>query len=110
MTYTHLITVAELQALQASGAPLMVFDCSGELGNPARADAMFAEQHIAGSRQAHLERDLSAHPPAEAINGGRHPLPPRERFAAWLSAVGFANPMQAVVYDRNGANYCGRLW
>ena len=110
MTYTHLITVAELQALQASGAPLMVFDCSGELGNPARADAMFAEQHIAGSRQAHLERDLSAHPPAEAINGGRHPLPPRERFAAWLSAVGFANPMQAVVYDRNGCNYCGRLW
>ena len=48
MTYTHLITVAELQALQASGAPLMVFDCSGELGTPARADAMFAELHIAG--------------------------------------------------------------
>ena len=28
----------------------------------------------------------------------------------WLSSVGFANDMQAVVYDRNGANYCGRLW
>ena len=28
----------------------------------------------------------------------------------WLSSVGFANEMQAVVYDRNGANYCGRLW
>jgi thiosulfate/3-mercaptopyruvate sulfurtransferase len=28
----------------------------------------------------------------------------------WLSGVGFANDMQAVVYDRNGANYCGRLW
>src|SRR5690606_30736632 len=24
--------------------------------------------------------------------------------------IGFANNMQAVVYDRNGANYCGRLW
>jgi len=24
--------------------------------------------------------------------------------------VGFANDMQAVVYDRNNANYCGRLW
>jgi thiosulfate/3-mercaptopyruvate sulfurtransferase len=46
-------------------------------------------------------------PPA---SGGRHPLPSRERFAAWLSSVGFANDMQAVVYDRNGANYCGRLW
>ena len=72
MAYTHLITVSQLQALRASGAPLMVFDCSGELGNPAKADALFAEQHIAGSRQAHLERDLSAHPPAEAVNGGRH--------------------------------------
>ena len=28
----------------------------------------------------------------------------------WLSSVGFANDMQAVVYDRQGANYCGRLW
>ena len=110
MAYTHLITVSQLQALRASGAPLMVFDCSGELGNPAKADALFAEQHIAGSRQAHLERDLSAHPPAEAVNGGRHPLPRREAFAAWLSAIGFANDMQAVVYDRNGCNYCGRLW
>ena len=110
MAYTHLITVSQLQALRASGAPLMVFDCSGELGNPAQADALFAEQHIAGSRQAHLERDLSAHPPAEAVNGGRHPLPRREAFAAWLSAIGFANDMQAVVYDRNGCNYCGRLW
>ncbi len=43
-------------------------------------------------------------------SGGRHPLPLREKFAIWLSSVGFANDMQAVVYDRNGANYCGRLW
>ena len=28
----------------------------------------------------------------------------------WLSSVGLANDMQAVVYDRNHANYCGRLW
>ncbi len=36
--------------------------------------------------------------------------PAARRFAAWLSSVGFTNEMQAVVYDRNGANYCGRLW
>ncbi|WP_047473159.1 sulfurtransferase, partial [Delftia sp. ZNC0008] len=34
----------------------------------------------------------------------------RELFAMWLSEIGFSNDMQAVVYDRNGANYCGRLW
>ena len=28
----------------------------------------------------------------------------------WLCQVGFANDMQAVVYDRKNANYCGRLW
>jgi thiosulfate/3-mercaptopyruvate sulfurtransferase len=43
-------------------------------------------------------------------SGGRHPLPNREKFATWLSSVGMGNEMQAVVYDRNGANYCGRLW
>ncbi len=110
MSHTHLISVDELQALQAGGAPRMVFDCSSELGEAARADAMFADQRIAGAVQAHLERDLSAHPPAPAVNGGRHPLPTRERFAAWLASVGFDNTMQAVVYDRNGGGYCGRLW
>ena len=110
MPYTHLISAAELQALQASGAPLRIFDCSAELGNPGAADAMFAQARIAGAVQAHLERDLSAHDPAHAVNGGRHPLPTREHFAAWLASVGFDNRMQAVVYDRNGGNYCGRLW
>jgi thiosulfate/3-mercaptopyruvate sulfurtransferase len=31
-------------------------------------------------------------------------------LSAWLGGLGFQNKMQAVVYDRNGANYCGRLW
>jgi thiosulfate/3-mercaptopyruvate sulfurtransferase len=53
---------------------------------------------------------VTAHEADEPASGGRHPLPSRERFAIWLSSVGFANGMQAVVYDRNGANYCGRLW
>ena len=110
MHYTHLISVDELKALHASDAPLLVFDCSSELGNPDKADAMFAEKHIAGAVQAHLELDLSAHDPANAVNGGRHPLPKRELFAQTLQALGFDNAMQAVVYDRNGANYCGRLW
>ncbi|MDO5086369.1 MAG: sulfurtransferase [Comamonadaceae bacterium] len=108
--YTTLISPAQLQALQASGAPLMVFDCSFDLTQPAQADALFTACHITGSQQAHLDRDLSAHVPAEAVNGGRHPLPTREHFAAWLGRTGFGNGMQAVVYDRNGCNYCGRLW
>ncbi|MBL0419536.1 sulfurtransferase [Ramlibacter sp. AW1] len=118
--FTTLITPAELQALQASGSPLMVFDCSFELGNPAAGEEQYHRAHVPGAVYAHLDRDLSdpgvveadgsRHPNADAASGGRHPLPGREKFAMWLSRIGFDNDMQAVVYDRQNANYCGRLW
>ena len=107
--YTTLISVTQLKALQASNQALMVFDCSYDLMKPEMADLMFAEKHMQGAQQAHLDRHLSTHD-ATAVNGGRHPLPPRESLAAWLQTLGFTNNMQAVVYDRQGANYCGRLW
>ena len=108
--HTLLISPAELQTLMASGQRLCVFDCSFELMNPEAADTLFAEVHIAGAQQAHLDRDLSAHSAAEAVNGGRHPLPRREVVAAWLGRMGVDAQTQVVVYDRNGCNYCGRLW
>ena len=106
--YTTLISVAQLKELQTSNQALMVFDCSCDLMKPEMADVMFAEKRIQGAHQAHLDRHLSTHD-ASAVNGGRHPLPSREAMAAWLQTLGFTNNMQAVVYDRNGANYCGRL-
>ena len=110
-TYTTLISATELQTLAASGAPLMVFDCSCDLMQPALGAQQYQEAHIPGAVFADLNNDLSArHGDATAASGGRHPLPSRERFAIWLSSVGFANGMQAVAYDRQGANYCGRLW
>ena len=108
--HTLLITAAELQTLMASGQRLRVFDCSFELMKPEAADTLFAEVHIAGAQQAHLDRDLSAHSAAEAVNGGRHPLPRPEVVAAWLGRMGVDAQTQVVVYDRNGCNYCGRLW
>ncbi len=111
--YTTLISVAQLQALQSSGAPLQVFDCSFDLAQPQAGRAMFAQSHIAGAVYADLNNDLSAKgDPAltGALSGGRHPLPAREVFAQWLTSMGFDNTKQAVVYDRQGANYCGRLW
>ena len=47
--FTHLISAPQLQALQANGTPLLVVDCSFDLADPAKADAMFAEQHIQGA-------------------------------------------------------------
>jgi len=108
--HTHLISAAQLQALQASDTPAVVFDCSFDLTQPAAADTLFAEVHIAGAQQAHLDRDLSTHDAALAVNGGRHPLPQREVVAAWLGRIGVDNATQVVVYDRNGSSFCVRLW
>lgn len=118
--YTTLITPAQLKDLLQSGTPNMVFDCTFDLMNPAAGEQLFRASHIPGAVYVHLDHALSdkgppgpdAKPtmPADAASGGRHPLPSREKFATWLSSIGFANGMQAVVYDRNGANYCGRLW
>ena len=57
--YTTLISVAQLQALQSSGAPLQVFDCSFDLAQPEAGRAMFAQSHIAGAVYADLNTDLS---------------------------------------------------
>ena len=123
MTYTTLISPAQLQALQSSGQPYMVFDCSFDLGNPSAGRQQYEQQHIAGAVHADLDQHLSARHGVpgkdgtvhtaqtdQPASGGRHPLPSRERFALWLSSIGFRNDMQAVVYDRQGCNYCGRLW
>jgi thiosulfate/3-mercaptopyruvate sulfurtransferase len=120
---TTLISAEALIALQANDSPLMVFDCTFDLTKPDAGTQQYRTAHIPGAVYANLDTDLSAKhgvagahgvvvaqdegPPA---SGGRHPLPSREKFAGWLSSVGFSNNMQAVVYDRNGANYCGRLW
>lgn len=115
MPYTPLVSVAQLQELQASRPQsLMVFDCSFDLASPAAGREQYLQAHIPGAVYADLDKDLSVHaigsdaPPT--ASGGRHPLPSRERFAIWLSQTGFRNDMQAVVYDRNGVNYAGRLW
>ena len=122
--YTTLVSVEQLKQLQAGDAPLMVFDCSFDLMAPEAGARQYAAAHIPGALHADLDDHLSARhgmPGARGdvvvaqedgvpASGGRHPLPSREKFAAWLSSIGFSNDMQAVVYDRNGANYCGRLW
>jgi thiosulfate/3-mercaptopyruvate sulfurtransferase len=109
--HSTLISAPELQSLMASQKPLMVFDCSFELMQPTAGDAQYQQAHIPGAVRADLDRHLSASKGApDAASGGRHPLPSREVFAAWLGSVGFAPETQAVVYDRQGGNYCGRLW
>ena len=108
MTYDLLISAEQLQQLLADKKPVRVFDCSFDLSDAASGHRQYLEAHIPASVYAHL--DIAMSDKHGGVSGGRHPLPTREKFAIWLSSVGMANDMQAVVYDRNGANYCGRLW
>jgi thiosulfate/3-mercaptopyruvate sulfurtransferase len=108
--YTLLITAAELQTLQAKGAPCAVLDCSFDLMKPELTDGFFTAERIAGALPAHMDKNLSTHQPGQAVNAGRHPLPQREIVAQWLGSLGIHNSMQIVVYDRNKSAYCGRLW
>lgn len=108
--FTTLITCTELQALQHSGARLLIIDCTADLMNPSAGHQQFLDAHILGAIHADLDHDLSAHGTADAASGGRHPLPRREVFAQWLRQIGLRTDTQVVVYDRNGLNFCGRLW
>lgn len=106
--HTTLIEATELQRLMASGPTPLVLDASFELGNPQAGKAQYAQEHIPGSLHADLDQDLSDHD--QSPSAGRHPLPSREAFAARLVAWGLNPQQQVVVLDRQGANYCGRLW
>ena len=110
VNFSTLISVQELQALQASNQPQMIFDCSFDLAKPEAGYAQYLASHIAGAVYANLDTNLSAKGDASAASGGRHPLPSRKKFAAWLSSIGFTNDMQAVVYDSNNTMTAGRLW
>ncbi len=109
--YSTLISTSQLQALQSTGTPFLLWDCSFDLMNPTAGPEAFAKVHIAGAQYVHLDTDLSDKSAAtDKASGGRHPLPSREKFAAWMGAVGITPATQVVVYDRNGVNYCGRAW
>ena len=109
--YTTLLSAPQLHTLLNSSSPPLVFDCSFELMTPGAGDLQYQEAHLPGAIRADLDRHLSvAHGAPDAASGGRHPLPSRLQFAAWLQLVGVTPERQVVVYDRQGGNYCGRLW
>lgn len=109
--YTTLISVAQLQGLIAAGRPVLVFDVSFDLMNPRTGAEQFTSGHIPGAIYADLDLALSDKSGSgQAASGGRHPLPSREAFAQWLAKAGLSHRTQVVVYDRQNANYCVRLW
>lgn len=97
-----------LQAgLHGAGPRWAIVDCRFDLTRPAWGEAAYAQGHIPGAVYANLDRDLSG--PVEA-RSGRHPLPPLEKLAATLGALGIDRQTAVVAYDQGNGAYAARLW
>jgi len=86
---------------------VVVFDCRHDLVNKTIGSESYARSHLPGARFAHVDRDLAG--PLTGTNG-RHPLPDRDTFVAWLGRMGVSNTTQVVAYDSGGGMYAARLW
>jgi thiosulfate/3-mercaptopyruvate sulfurtransferase len=100
-----LISAAALRETLAATRIVLVDARAG-----ADAGSRYEHEHLPGALFVDLERDLSI-PPANAAEGGRHPLPSIEAFAALLARLGIGAETHVVVYDdKNGANAAARFW
>lgn len=103
-----LIDVATLAAWQAEARPLVILDARARLADEDAGHALWLERHIPGARHADMDRHLSALPSAD---GGRHPLPTEQTFAAQLRSWGITPDHQVVVYDDAGGRIAAaRAW
>jgi thiosulfate/3-mercaptopyruvate sulfurtransferase len=67
----------------------------------------FAAGHILGAVLVDVQRDLAA----PAYDGpGRHPLPPPDRFAERMGALGIRTGDTVVAYDDAAGSLASRLW
>jgi thiosulfate/3-mercaptopyruvate sulfurtransferase len=101
-----LMSVAAL-ASRIGDPGVVIFDCRHDLMVKTVGTEAYARGHLPGARFAHVDEDL-----AGALTGrnGRHPLPDRTAFAAWLGRMGVSRQTEVVAYDASGGTYAARLW
>lgn len=107
MAYDTLISVSQLHGLLAAGTDVLILDCDFELGVSDKGRESYRAGHLPGARYAHLDDDLAA--PSDGTNG-RHPLPARVAFAAWLRTQGLKRGQQVVACDSSGSAWAARAW
>jgi thiosulfate/3-mercaptopyruvate sulfurtransferase len=79
-------------------------DCRWALDDPGFGRRAYLEAHIPGAAFLDVDRDLAA----PAGQGGRHPLPSAEQFAAAASRAGIGPDTFVVAYGSLGG--AERLW
>jgi thiosulfate/3-mercaptopyruvate sulfurtransferase len=104
--YSTLIQPAQLARI-AGDENVAILDCRHELARPQWSDQAYAEGHIPGAVQAHLDRDLSA---PIGPQTGRHPLPSIAKLAETLGRWGIDDSVQVVAYDQGNNAYAARAW
>jgi thiosulfate/3-mercaptopyruvate sulfurtransferase len=104
--YTTLVQAREFAPHVADPA-WVIFDCRHDLADVEAGVRAYGEGHIAGAHFAHLDRNLSG---AKTGSNGRHPLPTRDDFVAWLRSEGVSDTSQVVAYDAQGGIFAARLW
>ncbi|HEX8408133.1 MAG TPA: sulfurtransferase [Thermoanaerobaculia bacterium] len=79
----------------------------------ARTADAYAAGHLPGAMHADLETQLSSarDEGADPARGGRHPLPPLDRWLQQVARWGITPTTRVVVYDdQRGANAAARVW
>lgn len=100
-----LISPSELLDLQHDPQLILIDTRSGE-----DARKKYEAEHLQGAQWVDLEAELSEKS-ADAAQGGRHPLPPVEKFAQLLGRLGITPEKHLVAYDdKNGAMSSARFW
>ena len=104
-----LVTVAELAPIAAAGVKngLAATALEGTVLVDVRPAKAFDAGHIPGAIFVDLDTDLSGSPTAE---GGRHPLPSPDAFAAAMGRLGIGESAPVVGYDDSGGMVAARLW
>ena len=92
--------------LAANAGAVVIADVRWYLDGRSGREA-YDRGHIVGARFVDLDTDLSGPPTTE---GGRHPLPAPEDFAASMGRLGIGDDAAVVAYDDVGGVIASRLW
>ena len=110
--YHALIQIADLLRLMKTAGDFIIFDTRHDLMNIHWGAEQYAILHLPNARFAGLDSHLSA--PKFGVGTaqftGRHPLPDRATFRAWLASQGVGDKTQVIVYDQGDGMYAARLW
>jgi thiosulfate/3-mercaptopyruvate sulfurtransferase len=100
-------TLVSSEALSRELGGWRIFDCRHDLAKPELGEQQYREGHIPGALFAHLDRDLSG---LKTGANGRHPLPERTAFIAWLGKQGLNPSDRVACYDGGNSAMAARLW